>query len=104
AWNLHPKKPCVNPLGNRADSAAAGPRAAAPRGMLKQRLLTVAVVLPLLLGCIFLLPNPGWALLMTVPTALGAFEWAKLAGYGPGARRLFVGAVLASCLLLIAIS
>jgi len=72
--------------------------------MLKQRLLTVAVVLPLLLGCIFLLPNPGWALLMTVPTALGAFEWAKLAGYGRGARRLFVGAVLASCLLLIAIS
>jgi len=35
--------------------------------MLKQRLLTVAVVLPLLLACIFLLPNPRWALLMTVP-------------------------------------
>ena len=72
--------------------------------MLKQRLLTVAVVLPLLLGCIFLLPNPGWALLMAGPTALGAFEWAKLAGYGRSGRRLFVGAVLASCLLLIAIA
>ena len=72
--------------------------------MLKQRLLTVAVVLPLLLGCIFLLPNSGWALLMTVPTALGAFEWGKLAGYGRGAGRLFVGAVSASCLLGIAIS
>jgi len=61
--------------------------------MLKQRLLTVAVVLPLLLACIFLLPNPGWALLMTVPTTLGALEWARLAGYGrkgrEGCRRVF---------------
>ncbi len=72
--------------------------------MLKQRLLTVAVVLPLLLASIFLLPNPGWALLMTVPTALGALEWAKLAGYGRGARALFMAAVLVSCLLLIAVA
>jgi len=72
--------------------------------MLKQRLLTVAVVLPLLLACIFLLPNPGWALLMTVPTTLGALEWAKLAGYGRGARALFIAVVLASCLMLIAVA
>jgi len=72
--------------------------------MLKQRLLTVAVVLPPLLTCIFLLPNFGWALLMAVPTALGALEWAKLAGYGRGARALFVAAVLSSCLLLIAVA
>jgi phosphatidate cytidylyltransferase len=72
--------------------------------MLKQRLLTVAVVLPLLLACIFLLPNPGWALLMSVPTTLGALEWARLAGYGRGARALFIAVVLASCLLLIALT
>lgn len=72
--------------------------------MLKQRLLTVAVVLPLLLACIFLLPNPGWALLMTVPTTLGALEWSKLAGYGRRTRTLFTAAVLASCLLLIAVA
>src|SRR6185436_844900 len=53
---------------------------------------------------IFLLPHPGWALLMIVPTALGASEWAKLAGYGRGSRRLFVGSVIASCLLLTLIS
>jgi len=62
--------------------------------MLKQRLLTVAVVLPLLLACIFLLPNFVWALLISVPAALGALEWAKLAGYGRGARALFVLALL----------
>ncbi len=94
----------MEPLGNRADSTAAGSVVAAPRGMLKQRLLTVAVLLPLLLACIFLLPNPGWALLMTVPTALGALEWSKLAGYGRGAQALFVAGVLASCLLFIAVA
>ena len=72
--------------------------------MLRQRLLTVAVVLPLLLACIFLLANFVWALLMTVPIALAAFEWSKLAGYGRTARALFVSAVLASCLLLIAVA
>ena len=41
---------------------------------------------------------------MTVPMALGALEWSKLAGYGRAARSLFVGTVLASCLLLIAVA
>ena len=72
--------------------------------MLRQRLLTVAVVLPLLLACIFLLPNFAWALLMTVPMALAAFEWSKLAGYGRAGRALFVATVLTSCLLLIAVT
>ena len=72
--------------------------------MLKQRLLTVAVVLPLLLASLFLLPNPGWALLMTVPAALGALEWSKLAGHGRAARSLSVVVLLASCLMLIAVA
>jgi phosphatidate cytidylyltransferase len=72
--------------------------------MLKQRLLTVAVVLPLLLASIFLLPNPAWALMMTVPTTLGALEWSRLAGYGRRTRPLFAFAVLASCLVLVAVA
>jgi len=72
--------------------------------MLRQRLLTVAVVLPLLLACIFLLPNFAWALLMTIPMALAAFEWSKLAGYGRAGRALFVATVLTSCLLLITVA
>jgi len=69
--------------------------------MLRQRLLTVAVVLPLLVASIFLLPNAGWAILMTIPTTLGALEWSKLAGYGRSSRTLFAAVVLSSCLLLV---
>jgi len=72
--------------------------------MLRQRLLTVAVVLPLLLACIFLLPNIAWGLLMTVPMTLAAIEWSNLAGYGRATRALFVGTVLTTCLLLIAVA
>jgi len=104
ARNLRPPEPCVEPSGNRADPAAAGIPAAAPGRMLKQRLLTVAAVLPLLLACIF---SPS-------QSRLGAADdrshcarrarVAKLAGYGRVARALFVATVPVSCLLLIAVA
>lgn len=72
--------------------------------MLKQRILTVAVVLPLLLACMFLLPNAGWALLITIPAALGALEWSKLAGHTRTARGAFIAAVVATCLLFVGVS
>ena len=68
--------------------------------MLKQRLATVAIVLPLMLAGMFLLPNPGWALLTSFAVAIGAFEWAKLAGYGRAGRIAFIAAIFGSCLVL----
>ncbi len=68
--------------------------------MLKQRLLTAAILLPLLLAGMFLLPNPAWTLVVLVPTALGAFEWAKLAKLSGKQRGGFVAAVVLSGLLL----
>lgn len=68
--------------------------------MLKQRLITVAVVLPLLLASLFLLPNPAWALLSIVPVAAGAAEWARLAGYGRRGRIGFTLVIACSCLAL----
>lgn len=68
--------------------------------MLKQRLITVAVVLPLLLAGLFLLPNPAWALLTILPVAIGAGEWARLAGYGRAGKAGFTGAIVGSCLAL----
>lgn len=68
--------------------------------MLKQRLITVAVVLPLLLAGLFLLPNPAWALLSILPVALAAAEWARLAGYRRAGRIGFTGAIVGSCLVL----
>ena len=72
--------------------------------MLKQRLLTVAVVLPLFLALLFLAPNPVWGALSAVPIAVGAFEWARLAGFSPAGRALFVSFVAASCGLLLVLS
>lgn len=68
--------------------------------MLKQRLLTAAILVPLLLAGMFLLPNPAWALLILAPAALGAFEWSKLANLSGVWRKGFVAAVVSSGLLL----
>jgi phosphatidate cytidylyltransferase len=68
--------------------------------MLKQRLLTAAILLPLLLAGMFLLPNPAWTLVVLVPTALGAVEWAKLAKLSGKVRNGFVISVVLSGLLL----
>lgn len=68
--------------------------------MLKQRLITVAFVLPLLLAGVFFLPNPAWALLSIIPVAVGASEWARLAAYPRTGRAGFIAAIVCSCLLL----
>ncbi|UCH49129.1 MAG: phosphatidate cytidylyltransferase [Betaproteobacteria bacterium] len=72
--------------------------------MLKQRLLTVAVILPLLLGLMFLAPNAVWAALLAVAVAAGGFEWARLAGFSPVGRSLFVAVVAVSCAILLLLS
>ena len=68
--------------------------------MLKQRLITVAIVLPLLLAGVFILPNPAWAMFSIVPVAVGAAEWARLAGYRRTGRAGFIAAIVLSCLVL----
>ena len=68
--------------------------------MLKQRLITVAIVLPLLLGGVFFLPNTAWALLSILPVAVGAAEWSRLAGYRRSGRAVFIVAIVCSCLVL----
>jgi phosphatidate cytidylyltransferase len=72
--------------------------------MLKQRLLTVAVALPLLLALLFFAPNPVWGLLSAVLIAVGAFEWARLAGFSSVGRALFVSLVAVSCGLLLVLA
>ena len=53
--------------------------------MLKQRILTVAVLLPLFLAALFLLPNLYWGVLTSAVLGLAAHEWGRLAGFlGPG--------------------
>jgi phosphatidate cytidylyltransferase len=49
--------------------------------MLKQRILTVAVLLPAFLAALFLLPNLHWSVLLAGVLGLAAHEWARLSGY-----------------------
>jgi len=82
---------------DRPAAESAGPQS---RSTLKQRLLTAAILVPLLLAAMFLLPNFAWTLLILVPTALGAVEWAKLSALSAKLRIGFVAAVLLSGLLI----
>lgn len=71
--------------------------AGAARSGLKQRVLTIMILVPLLLGGMFLLPNMVWAALMCVPAALAALEWSRLAGYRRSGSVLFIAVVTATC-------
>lgn len=63
--------------------------------MLKQRIITALILLPLILGAIFYLNTPWFALAIAIPVALGAWEWANLMGIeDSGARLPYVALVL----------
>lgn len=48
--------------------------------MLKQRIITALILLPLVLWAIFGLTNHWFALVMAVPVLIGAYEWANMMG------------------------
>ena len=69
--------------------------------MLKQRILTVAVLLPLILAALFLLSNLYWGLLTALTVGLAAREWSRLAAYGSTGRWLFPVLIAASALVIL---
>ncbi len=58
--------------------------------MLKQRLLTAAVLMPLLLAAMFLLPGIWWQLVLIVPVLIAGHEWARLAAFNRIGETLFL--------------
>jgi phosphatidate cytidylyltransferase len=66
--------------------------------MLKQRILTVAVLLPAFLAALFLLPNLYWAVLTAVLLALAAREWARLSGLAAPWHGVYAAAACATVL------
>lgn len=58
--------------------------------MLKQRVITALVLLPLFLGALFYLSPLSWALLTLAGILVGAWEWGGIAGYPAGVRWTFV--------------
>lgn len=68
--------------------------------MLRQRLVTAAILLPLFLYSLFALDPNAFAVLLAVVVLLGAWEWAALMGLGGGRRIAYaalVGLALAAC-------
>lgn len=64
--------------------------------MLKQRLLTIAVLLPLFLWALFALPTRHFSLLLAFIVLIGAYEWAALMRFPRSWRPVFVLAVAAA--------
>ena len=62
--------------------------------MLKTRLVTAAVLIPLVLVALFGLGARGWGVVTLAVVVIGAGEWARLAGMRPVASMLFVVATL----------
>lgn len=68
--------------------------------MLKQRIITALILLPIALGGFFLLEGAGFALFIGLVVTLGAWEWARLAGFVAQSARVAYAAVVAGMLFI----
>lgn len=66
--------------------------------MLKQRIMTALVLLPIALGGFFLLDGAAFALFIGAVVSLGAWEWARLAGLAGQPLRVAYAAGVAALL------
>lgn len=69
--------------------------------MLLNRIITAAVLIPLVLLAVFKLPNQQFTILWGVVILVGGWEWSSLAGYKGVAKRFFFSIAIAFFLLLI---
>lgn len=60
--------------------------------MLKTRVLTALVLLPLVLGLVFASPPRAWGVFAAALALVSAWEWSRLCGFGEPARRLYLAA------------
>ncbi|WP_296218446.1 phosphatidate cytidylyltransferase [Pseudomonas sp. UBA2684] len=66
--------------------------------MLKQRVITALVLLPIALGGFFLLDGATFAVFIGAVVSLGGWEWARLAGFTAQSQRVGYAALVAGLL------
>jgi phosphatidate cytidylyltransferase len=69
--------------------------------MLSTRIATALVLIPLVLAALFALPALGWAVVALAFVAVGAFEWARLAGCDARQAGAYAAVVIAWGVLLL---
>jgi phosphatidate cytidylyltransferase len=72
-----------------------------PLSSLGQRIATTAVLVPLVLAALFLLPPRAWALVALAILSVAAYEWSKLVGFASYRSLAFVGGVVLIALVLL---
>lgn len=68
--------------------------------MLKQRIITALILLPIALCGFFLLEGAGFALFIGLVVTLGAWEWARLAGFAAQSARVTYATAVAAMLFI----
>ncbi|MFA5171341.1 MAG: phosphatidate cytidylyltransferase [Sulfuriferula sp.] len=58
--------------------------------MLRERLITAFLLIGGFLGCLFLLPDAAWTVVVLLPLVVGAWEWAKLSNFSTALKYIFV--------------
>ena len=66
--------------------------------MLKSRLITAFILIPIVIAALFLLPPLGFAIVTLVVCMLAAWEWGQFAGFATRSQRIWL-AVLCGLLL-----
>ncbi|MGO2306445.1 MAG: phosphatidate cytidylyltransferase [Providencia sp.] len=72
--------------------------------MLKYRLLTAIILIPIVIAALFLLSPVNFGYVVIAVCALGAWEWAQFAGWYSQAKRIGLAVVFAAILLAIQFS
>lgn len=67
--------------------------------MLKYRLITAIILIPLVIAALFLLSPAAFGYVVIAVCALGAWEWAQFAGWQTQAKRIVLAVVFAVALL-----
>ena len=65
--------------------------------MLKARILTAAVLIPLFLGALFLLPDVFWAGITLIVMIIACWEWARLAAFSHVLMQVYIVLSLVLC-------